>query len=1039
MKMKATRWIGMLLVLVLLTGLLPVSAFAAPSGTIKATATLESHFGEGGLTTDEESYTDTAYFSDSWFTKSSFKPNPSLATLSAITGGASYGNGKNTAAEKFARLLEDFGFEDIALNDYYSTNTMLRDSIGCIMGRKTIRDGSGSHTLLAVFFRNAGYRDEWYGDFNIGASGIHADFLAARDETLRFMKQYVETHKVSGDVKVWAAGYSRGAATANLLGGFLAEEKTIDYFDGVSIEPENVFVYAIATPRILPAGLDKAAVWSVAGARTEASYRDHDTAGTAFTYIGSGTVDPGAVQYRGIHNYTAYGDYVTKLPPEGEGWGFTRYGTTEMVEYGSADMRDWLDDIPGTAAATAKTFVGKNYLTPLPERTFDVSTLKLVETGKKITPDAMISERLSALMGIAGSRAGYVAPEAGYQNVLGSAAAIFGKDMGGFYNGVRQATTGTLAKAAVLNYLAYALELQGKDKYSGAENEGIAMVLMQLLEYVGIKKTTGGYDAYSAQDCISDLLDYTLNEKEPSKLMLLATILMPTDYRTLYLGLRSYAAQKGIQPHTVDELASLAVYYVLDDTDASAAIKNMIPKDYQGLFVDFTTYAVSPDVARPQTADDTIHLLTQFLAAYGEAEIKEGTELNSVQQLLGELAYETKPDTKTMVSFLSNLQTTKDEETARAISRKLQKPLKEEDITFLATVLAILNGCNNGVTMDKPIPAYDFRKTMLSLFGAAINWSSVFGLIYENEYSPAVAMKDLVGDILGAVLKDENGNRIRITDAADAALCGLVTLGKTDKIAAYAEELEANPAALRKVAGAILFRPGETYDLASDVKNAVTFIDIIPFLVPAHYHELYISSLKTKDQNYQAPDVPPYYPAGASQPGQSNPFRDISKTDACYDAVLWAYYHQPQITDGVTETTFVPGGTVKRGEAITFLWRAMGCPEPAGSEADCPFTDLTQDYYKKAVRWGYENGIIKGVTETTCDPEQPLSTAHIATLLYRTLNPGADGWYTEAAGWLTAGGYWKTIALAIDTGTDCPRAQVVMALYAMRSVFDKAA
>ena len=46
--------------------------------------------------------------------------------------------------------------------------------------------------------------------------------------------------------------------------------------------------------------------------------------------------------------------------------------------------------------------------------------------------------------------------------------------------------------------------------------------------------------------------------------------------------------------------------------------------------------------------------------------------------------------------------------------------------------------------------------------------------------------------------------------------------------------------------------------------------------------------------------------------------------------------------------------------------------------------------------------ILEGVTETTFDPEQPLSTAHIATFLYRTLNPGADGWYEAAAGWMAS-------------------------------------
>ena len=46
-----------------------------------------------------------------------------------------------------------------------------------------------------------------------------------------------------------------------------------------------------------------------------------------------------------------------------------------------------------------------------------------------------------------------------------------------------------------------------------------------------------------------------------------------------------------------------------------------------------------------------------------------------------------------------------------------------------------------------------------------------------------------------------------------------------------------------------------------------------------------------------------------------------------------------------------------------------------------------------------ENNITKGTTDTTFDPEDTLTTAHIVTFLYRTKNPGMDGWNGEAAAW----------------------------------------
>ena len=162
------------------------------------------------------------------------------------------------------------------------------------------------------------------------------------------------------------------------------------------------------------------------------------------------------------------------------------------------------------------------------------------------------------------------------------------------------------------------------------------------------------------------------------------------------------------------------------------------------------------------------------------------------------------------------------------------------------------------------------------------------------------------------------------------------------------------------------------------------------------------------------------------KPAGALPFEDVGTADACYSAVLWAYTHEPQITRGQDETRFAPEAAVKRGEAMTFLWRAMGEPAPA---ADAPFADLTAEFYKSPVAWAVGLGVTKGTSETTFSPEDTLTTAHFVTFLYRAMNPGKDGWYAEAAAWASEQGYLDRVGLPIDNETPCPRGAVVIILY----------
>ena len=155
-------------------------------------------------------------------------------------------------------------------------------------------------------------------------------------------------------------------------------------------------------------------------------------------------------------------------------------------------------------------------------------------------------------------------------------------------------------------------------------------------------------------------------------------------------------------------------------------------------------------------------------------------------------------------------------------------------------------------------------------------------------------------------------------------------------------------------------------------------------------------------------------------------FTDVYEDDAFAGAVVWA--KEQAITTGTTETTFSPFSTVTRSQAVTFLWRAMGKPRPISTQN--PFTDVKEsDYFYEAVLWAVENGITLGTSETAFTPYQTCSTAHILTFLYRTLHPGKDGWYQEAADWAASHGLLRGVPLKIAPGVDCPRADVVTFLF----------
>ncbi len=165
----------------------------------------------------------------------------------------------------------------------------------------------------------------------------------------------------------------------------------------------------------------------------------------------------------------------------------------------------------------------------------------------------------------------------------------------------------------------------------------------------------------------------------------------------------------------------------------------------------------------------------------------------------------------------------------------------------------------------------------------------------------------------------------------------------------------------------------------------------------------------------------------ASEPGVIRAvFSDVPGEAYYGPAVQWAL--DTDITEGTAPGFFTPEGTCTRAQALTFLWRAMGEPEPA-AEANL-FADLEDGaYYYKAVLWALSEGITSGTDETHFSPDTLCTNAHILTFLWRTmgepLKTGEGNWYDDALRWA------ETAGIVADAEADaaCPRCDAVVFLF----------
>ena len=533
--MNKRSFISFLLIFALVFG--PFSNYVYASDTEETDGEYVTE-GDYNFTSSEKfnrQYSDHFIYRDDCFMRSSFLGCQHLMELSsqaAISSTSWYGEYEDQYEKdptenyhNVVNMLNDMGFQNVSTNKYY-TLEKLENSCGVAVGQKEIEAGGDTYTLLAIIPRCGSYKQEWVGNFNVGEGDIHIGFQMARDEVLRYVKQYISENGISGKLKVWIAGHSRGAAIANMIGGFFAGGG-IEYFgNSVSITPEDVYCYTFETPKTIKEGADKKNTLSVGGVRD--GYPD-DTPGAAYTYSGSGTIDPEGEEYGGIKNFIFEGDLIAELPPAV--WGFEYYGTSYSVEDdGNISTDDMLAELQDISSFVYNEFLEDGDYRNFANKTFDLKSLQMIDDPDSPATGTMgdfLRGRVKGLMMIDSSapidtNEKYVSY--GFQDSLKSVAGLFGllletflSEKGGYdelLDGLEVPIDGL-----ALTFLAYASERA--DEEAGTHVDEAALFsgeAVKIVEYLTGKEYTVDIDNMTMDDFAVPIIDY-LVENEDSELV----------------------------------------------------------------------------------------------------------------------------------------------------------------------------------------------------------------------------------------------------------------------------------------------------------------------------------------------------------------------------------------------------------------------------------------------------------------------------------------------------------------------------------------
>lgn len=241
-------------------------------------------------------------------------------------------------------------------------------------------------------------------------------------------------------------------------------------------------------------------------------------------------------------------------------------------------------------------------------------------------------------------------------------------------------------------------------------------------------------------------------------------------------------------------------------------------------------------------------------------------------------------------------------------------------------------------------------------------------------------------------------------------------------------------------AGGLGFSGGVTVLIQADGSCGVSDMDgnlLVPFTYENAYHWGGCLWLKRGDiwrvyDTEEVIDAKQAAPFGAS--AEVGGFTDVPAGSWYAEAVTWATDHD--VITGTGGGQFSPDKSCTTGEILTFLWRAVGRPEPI---VENPFTDVSpSNYYYQAALWAYENGMVDG--ETFGAAELCSRAMAVAYLWYAADCPmgdiaafadvDAEAEYAQAVAWAVAEGITAGSGDGLfSPDAVCSRGQIVTFLF----------
>lgn len=122
-----------------------------------------------------------------------------------------------------------------------------------------------------------------------------------------------------------------------------------------------------------------------------------------------------------------------------------------------------------------------------------------------------------------------------------------------------------------------------------------------------------------------------------------------------------------------------------------------------------------------------------------------------------------------------------------------------------------------------------------------------------------------------------------------------------------------------------------------------------------------------------------FVPTGDEPAETVLPFADVNSGDWFYNDVVYVYDNG--MMKGISDTAFGPQQTTTRAMIVTMLYRLEGEPTV---DTNASFTDVTTGaYYEDAVAWAAANGIVTGYSDSEFAPNNAITREQMAAILYR--------------------------------------------------------